>query len=83
MKHLKKAENEISKTFVYRALIGAIVFIIAHLTELAIAFAAAVMFFIANSIENDVPFAIVMSVEIICGLLIIALIKIKILEKDE
>lgn len=84
MKHLNKIESKASETKLYRVLIGAVLFVASHLTETAMAIDIAVMFFLINSFDKAVvPFNITMICEIICGLLLFALVKIKMLEGGE
>lgn len=84
MKRLNKIESKASETKLYRVLIGAVLFVASHLAETAMAIDIAVMFFLINSFDKAVvPFNITMICEIICGLLLFALVKIKMLEGGE
>lgn len=84
MKRLNKIESKASETKLYRVLIGAVLFVASHLTETAMSIDIAVMFFLINSFDKAVvPFNITMICEIICGLLLFALVKIKMLEGGE
>lgn len=84
MKHLNKIESKASETKLYRVLIGSVLLVASHLTETAMAIDIAVMFFLINSFDKAVvPFNITMICEIICGLLLFALVKIKMLEGGE
>lgn len=84
MKRLNKIESKASETKLYRVLIGAVLFVASHLTETAMAIDITVMFFLINSFDKAVvPFNITMICEIICGLLLFALVKIKMLEGGE